>query len=287
MDSFRVYDTELRYENKTDRDHRPWGRNANFLHYGYLWQILNVLKDEGFEMESDKTVSRIIRKDYIVGRRKDLQFRAHKFPNGFEIIFFQDIIHENPNGGFYDFHKRSKMPYLIGLQYEKYMKKCVEKLKTLVEVKDNSRIKTKMAEDYIKASYVESCHYPQTDMNFDLHALDGLVHEGMYGLDRDKKEIHNGDIKYFRNKWDGYVYRGRVYYDLNMNWFVILNKTEVDVVSCWELFDPGPEDNLHRKKDPEHSTAAKEYRNHMNKLAQESTKDLIIELKRRGIFVKK
>ena len=76
------------------------------------------------------------------------------------------------------------MPYLIGLQYEKYMNLIVKKLKTLVEVEDKSSIRTKTAEEWVKARYVESCHYPQTDMNFDLHALDGQGHEGQYGLDR-------------------------------------------------------------------------------------------------------
>lgn len=123
-------------------------------------------------------------------------------------------------------------------------------------------------------------------MNFDLHALDGQGHEGRYGLDRDGKEIHNGDIKYFRYWYDGRVYRGQVYYDLNMNWIVILNRKDTRVISCWELFDLTPEDNLHRMKDPTRSEGYKKYMAHLEKLEAEKTKDLVIELKRRGYAVK-
>ncbi|WP_147238635.1 hypothetical protein [Blautia obeum] len=245
-----------------------------------------MLKDEGFDVHHDESVSKIIRRNHIEGIRRDLKFKAQRFPAGFEIVFYQDVVHENPHGGFYDFDKRRKMPYLIGLQYEKYMNLIVKKIKSLVEVEDKSSIKTKTAEEWVKARYVESCHYPQTDMNFDLHALDGQGHEGRYGLDRDGKEIHNGDIKYFRYWYDGRVYRGRVYYDLNMNWIVILNKKDTRVISCWELFDLAPEDNLHRVKDPTRSKGYKKYIAHLEKLESEKTKDLVIELKRRGYAVK-
>lgn len=286
MDNFRIYDTMFRFNNKTERPSGGWRRNQKFVHDAYFWKILNMLKDEGFDVHHDESVSKIIRRNYIEGKRRDLKFKAQRFPAGFEIVFYQDIVHENPHGGFYDFDKRQKMPYLIGLQYEKYMNLIVKKLKTLVEVEDKSSIRTKTAEEWVKARYVESCHYPQTDMNFDLRALDGQGHEGQYGLDRDGKEIHNGDIKYFRYWYDGRVYRGRVYYDLNMNWIVILNKKDTRVISCWELFDLASEDNLHRVKDPTRSEGYKKYMAHLEKLKAEKTKELVIELKRRGYAVK-
>ena len=286
MDNFRIYDTMFRFNNETERPSGAWRRNQKFVHDAYFWKILNMLKDEGFDVHHDESVSKIIRRNYIEGIRRDLKFKAQRFPAGFEIVFYQDIVHENPHGGFYDFDKRQKMPYLIGLQYEKYMNLIVKKTKSLVEVEDRSSIKTKTAEEWIKARYVESCHYPQTDMNFDLHALDGQGHEGQYGLDRDGKEIRNGDIKYFRYWRDGRIYRGRVYYDLNMNWIVILNKKDTHVISCWELFDLTPEDNLHRMKDPTRSEGYKKYMAHLEKLKAEKTKELVIELKRRGYAVK-
>ena len=82
------------------------------------------------------------------------------------------------------------------------------------------------------------------------------------------------------------MYRGRVYYDLNMNWIVILNKKDTRVISCWELFDLAPEDNLHRMKDPTRSEGYKKHMAHLEKLKAEKTKELVIELKRRGYAVK-
>lgn len=164
MDNFRIYDTMFRFNNKTERPSGGWRRNQKFVHDAYFWKILNMLKDEGFDVHHDESVSKIIRRNYIEGKRRDLKFKAQRFPAGFEIVFYQDIVHENPHGGFYDFDKRQKMPYLIGLQYEKYMNLIVKKLKTLVEVEDKSSIRTKTAEEWVKARYVESCHYPQTDI---------------------------------------------------------------------------------------------------------------------------
>ena len=66
------------------------------------------------------------------------RFVAAKYPNGFEIVFFQNVIHKNPHGGRYDFDKLKKMPYLIRLQYTRYMRMVVDTLKSLVEVKDKT-----------------------------------------------------------------------------------------------------------------------------------------------------
>ena len=136
MDNFRIYDTMFRFNNETERPSGVWRRNQKFVHDAYFWKILNMLKDEGFDVHHDESVSKIIRRNYIEGIRRDLKFKAQRFPAGFEIVFYQDIVHENPHGGFYDFDKRQKMPYLIGLQYEKYMNLIVKKIKSLVEVED-------------------------------------------------------------------------------------------------------------------------------------------------------
>ena len=127
MDNFRIYDTMFRFNNETERPSGVWRRNQKFVHDAYFWKILNMLKDEGFDVHHDE------------------------------------------------------------------------------------------------------------------------------------KEIHNGDIKYFRHWRDGRIYRGRVYYDLNMNWIVILNKKDTHVISCWKLFDLTPEDNLHRMKDPTQSEGYKKH----------------------------
>lgn len=281
-DSYFIHDTRIRFNNNTDLRQGRYERRPRYKHYALLHRVLNMLRDEGFTIENDPGVDKIIRKNYFRGRRGDLEIKAHRFPAGFEMEFFQNVIFENQYGGEYDFDKLQKMPYLIRLQYEKYMNLIIRKMKSLVELEDTSRIKTKTAEDWIKARYVESCHYPQTDMNFDLHALDGQEHKGQYGLDRDGKEIHNGEIKYFRYFGDGRLYRGRVYYDLNMNWIVILNKKDVKVVPCWELFDLSPEDYRGRQKV---AKIPKEYQERRKAIEATKTKELLNELRRRGVKI--
>lgn len=108
MDNFRIYDTMFRFNNETERPSGAWRRNQKFVHDAYFWKILNMLKDEGFDVHHDESVSKIIRRNYIEGIRRDLKFKAQRFPAGFEIVFYQDIVHENPHGGFYDFDKRQK-----------------------------------------------------------------------------------------------------------------------------------------------------------------------------------
>ena len=80
MDNFRIYDTMFRFNNKTERPSGGWRRNQKFVHDAYFWKILNMLKDEGFDVHHDESVSKIIRRNYIEGKRRDLKFKAQRFP---------------------------------------------------------------------------------------------------------------------------------------------------------------------------------------------------------------
>ena len=241
---FRIYDTCLTYLDKKEKDK---GIDGKYQHYGILYQILNMLKREGFFVEKDQEISKIIRKNYFAGKRKDLEFKAERYPAGFRITFFQNVYYENKSGGYYDFYKYEKMPYLIKLQYKKYMEKIKQMLKTLdPTVEDHTTVIYKLAEDQIKARYVSSWWQEQKDMNFSLSDLDG-IHPKYNSTDRDGKSIKNGDIKYFRD-FNGYLRRGRIYHDINNIWNVIVDKYTVDKVACFELFDLSPEDFRGRKK---------------------------------------
>lgn len=80
MDNFRIYDTMFRFNNETERPSGVWRRNQKFVHDAYFWKILNMLKDEGFDVHHDESVSKIIRRNYIEGKRRDLKFKAQRFP---------------------------------------------------------------------------------------------------------------------------------------------------------------------------------------------------------------
>lgn len=277
-DVFGVSDTTFTFVNKTlGSEICGWYRET-FPHYGILYRILNMLTDNGFEISNDKSAAKVIRKDYFVGQKGELKFKAIRYPRGFEITFYQDVSHENPNGGFYDFEKLDKMPYLIRLQYMKYMKKIVQLITSNYDVKDATKKKYKMAEDKIKADYATSRNHPQTDMNFTLSDLDGQTTDDCNALDRDKKIIHNGDIKYFRS-WDGRIYRGKVYYNTGNMWWVITNKYEIKNLASFELFDLSSDDYLGRQKT---HRVPDSYKNMMTEVKKTSTKILINELKQRG-----
>lgn len=243
--TYRIHDTTISFANNTERSPDGAWLKHKFIHYGYFYQLLNMLDIEGFNVQKDPEVDKIIRNNYWIGKRGDLEFQAEKYPNGFKIQFFQNVVYENPNGGKYDFDKFQKMPHIVRLQYQKYMNRLICLLKGITDVKDETSRSPKLAEEWIKCRYVESCHHEQKDTDFDLRSLDGQTQPPYNGLDRDKKTIRNGQIKYFRGR-DGYLYRGRVYHDLNNMWWVITDKYTVRKVAAFELFDLGPDDKRGR-----------------------------------------
>lgn len=297
IDEFSVNDTKITFYNRTDRGNDPkhgW-LNKQFRHYGYFYRILHALEAEGFCVEKDPVILekyKSISKNCWYGCRGDLQFGARKYNNGFEIEFFQDVVHENSHGGRYDFHKLEKMPYLIKLQYTKYMKIVVETLKSLVEVKDITQPIGKTAEEEIVIDLTCSFHM-LPDKDFDIHELDGTDPGEGYGwggypgatTDRDGKLIKNGDIKYFRQMYTGQLMRGRVYYRANQQFWVIINKYETELVGGPKgLFDATPEDYKFRRIAP--NRAPMEYKKRRKAIEETGDAELIAELRRRGLKVK-
>lgn len=242
-----------------------------------------MLAADGFDVQKDPEVHKIIRRDYYIGKFHDLEFAARKYQNGFEIEFFQNVNFENPNGGRHDFDKFSKMPRMIQLYFVKFKNKIVNLLKSLVpDICDNSTLFPKLAEEWIKCRYVESCHHEQENTDFDLRSLDGQTQPPYNGMDRDKKIIRNGEIKYFRGR-NGYLYRGRVYHDLNNMWWVIVNKYSVKKVAAFELFDLAPGDERGRVAP---TRIPPEYVARKQAISQSATKELVAELRQRGFNVK-
>lgn len=119
--TYWIHDTTISFANNTERSPDGAWLKHKFIHYGYFYQLLNMLDIEGFNVQKDPEVDKIIRNNYWIGKRGDLEFQAEKYPNGFKIQFFQNVVYENSNGGKYDFDKFQKMPYMIQLQYKKYM----------------------------------------------------------------------------------------------------------------------------------------------------------------------
>lgn len=283
-DNYSIHDTTISFINKTDRGTKKDWLKHKFQHYSYFYRIMNMLAAEGFIVRQNPDVDKIIRRDYWIGKRGDLEFDAQKYPNGFKIQFFQNVVHQNRNGGKYDFDKLEKMPYLIRLQYQKYMNRIVNLLESLADVENRTIPRMKFAEDQIKTDLVYNWHR-YNSMDFNLHDLDGKVPEntGYYSKDKNGKEIRNGDMKYFRNHWNGYLMRGRVYYRANMHWWAIINNREIMLIENSDLFDNFPSGELARIA-PDRTPGS--YKKHRKEIESTKTKELVAELRRRGLKIK-
>lgn len=223
-----------------------------YAHYGFFHRLMNFMRSMGYSVEKDQEVLKKFKSIsycHWYGRKGDLEFIGEFYPAGFRIEFFQNVNFENKNGGRYDFDKYEKMPYYIRMKMINTMRHIREFFGGF-QIKDVSDPVFDDAESQVKLRFVQCCHHPQESMDFDLHDLDGTkgcVYGDDNNRDRDGKEILNGQIKYTRD-YLGYLVRGRVYYDLNMNWCVIINKYEWFVRSCWELFDLNDSDIRGRDK---------------------------------------
>lgn len=65
-------------------------------------------------------------------------------------------------------------------------------------------------------------------------------------------------------------------------WWVIANKTEVRNIACFELFDLTPEDKRGRQV---RARIPEEYAARIKAIGETKTKELISELRRRGVKV--
>lgn len=280
MDKYKVFDTKILFYNCDVEINSQNRWDDSLPHYKLFIDTMHELGQLGFCVEKDKNVSELIRKDYYCGRYHDLEFRASRYPAGFEITFFQNINIVNSSGGYYDFDKFEKMPYLQKLIF----KKIIYKLSIFFDkhgIKNDTEPFLKTSEEKIKYDFMKSWHHKQSDMNFNLSDLNGTTVEDYNNKDRDKKIIYNGQTKYFRD-YKGYLMRGTVYHNINNMWWVIINKDKYYNIASFELFDLTKNDKrgrLARIRIP------KSYLDRKAKLSEASINELANELRRRGKLI--
>lgn len=281
MKNFSINGTVLNFHQDDEKGSILY---ENFQHYKLYRQVLDYLGSIGFYVGEDKEIKKkypSLNKDRNRGRYGDLEFKSERYPAGFKIEFFQNIVFENRHGGEYDFDKLDKMPYLIRKQYELTMKKLA---KFLLDkgIPDTTKPVYKNAKAKIKYDYVKSWHHPQKDMNFLLSDLDGQTSEVYNSKDRDGKILHNGEIKYFRD-YKGYLCRGKIYHHINNMWWVIVNEKEVRNIASFDLFDLTPDEFRGRKATAKIPGI---YKIRREELTKATSKELINELRRRGLIKK-
>lgn len=224
-----------------------WQEAKNLPHF-LLWKnVLRQFKALGFDVGEDQNIVKnykILKPSHKYGICKGLEFKTHIYPTGFEIIFYQNIVFENRNGGQYDFDKFEKMPYVIKL----LCKRTINKISDFIEesgisVERPFEAKTPqeaIVQDCQKRSFTKNKLTKIEDMETVMSKYDFEINS----FDRDKKEIKCGQVKYFRHYRTGRLCRGIVYHDINNMWWVITGSEPeaYSKISSFELFDPTPED---------------------------------------------
>lgn len=276
MPKVTIYDTKFCI-GRGDLPH-SFQREGN-PHWENFKALMCFLGSIGFYVSEDKEIKRkypSLNETRRAGGFDDLRFKAQYAPNRFEIEFYQDVFHENPHGGFYDFDKYEKMPYLIQKRYDWTMEKLLkyfEKCGYSIEFQTN----TCKGEAFIIHDYIRNWHHPQEKW-FSLKDVDGQAAKyEANGTDRDGNILRNGETKYFRDR-SGYLLRGKVYHNINNMWWVLLADGKVRNVACFDLFDLKETDFRGRKK--EHRPP-KEYTERKRQLSLCSIKEPENELKRR------
>lgn len=257
---------------------KQWEKEKN-PHWDNFKKLLRFMGSIGFYVGKDAEIEKKYPalNDYRrIGRYGDLKFKAEWAENYFSIRFYQDINHENPHGGYYDFRRTEKMPYLIRKQYELTLRKMIDYFESEgYEIKrTDQRLK---GAAFIVSHYIEGWHHPQTEP-FDLTEIEGQAPDQEYRcMDADKKILRNGDTKYFRDR-NGYLCRGKVYHNINNMWWVLLPDNTVKNIAAFALFDLN--ESICRKREKRHMPP-KEYVERKHQLSLCSTKELENELRYR------
>ena len=256
-----------------------WEKEGN-QHWKNFRDLLRFMGSIGFYVGEDKEIKKeypILSANHRVGRYGDLKFKAEWARNYFSIKFYQNVNYENAYGGYYDSDQIGKMPYLIRKQFELSLKKMIDYFENkgyLVERYGDGKLK---GTAFIIDRYIRGRHHPQEEP-FDLIEIEGQTSLKTYNsMDAHNKILRNGDVKYFRD-WNGYLYRGKVYHNINNMWWVLLPSGEVRNIASFELFDLQEDDFRGRQK---RHTPPEGYIERKRQLSLCSTKELENELKRR------
>ncbi|WP_156290753.1 hypothetical protein [Oceanobacillus salinisoli] len=232
---------------KESKSFRCWNTNLSVpfdsdISHPTMKRLLEMMQKRGWKIQTDQRILEeypILADDHFEGRKGDLKFKAEKYPAGFNFEFFQDINVENTNGGYYDFDKFEKMPYLIKLRFlleKKYMIKLLDD----EGYSDGSESTFKYAYEEVMHRIKSCCHYKEGK------ELPDFEIEEYNAKDKDGKILKNGQVKYFRDR-KGRLQRGVIYHNINNMWWTILNKYEFTNIASFYFFDLDTEENRKRK----------------------------------------
>lgn len=197
--------------------------------------IRMMLVRDGFTFHQDPEIRRrfpTLAKTHHCGHRQDLFFTSRLTGRQHELLFYEDVIRDNQNGGRYHFDKLSKMPYQRRLKAALAIRK-VSGLLLSIGFTDASRV---YPEDSIAAimkrrSELEDFQGP------DFYKLERLEYNCR---DAAGVAMFDGDTRYFWTS-NGRLQRGLVYRNINNMWWVATGPHSYTNRANFELFTWKPE----------------------------------------------
>ena len=216
--------------------------------------VVRLLRSLGWRVQLDPYTKKhypCISNDHHHAQRGDLQAKLRVSGRVFDIEFFQDIVHENKNGGQYDFDRRKKMPYLIGLQYEAAVRKvaaCIESL-GLPTLKRDMKLKGQAFIDARRTEHM-ACHGPKS---YDEDRCQTYNRTGA-----DKAMLRDGQSVWLVAEWGpvGRWQAGIAYRNINNMWWVLLPGDVVRNEADFRLHSTPPENPRGRHFSIEHRVKA-------------------------------
>lgn len=224
-----------------DNPNYRFDKAHNWVHHYLYCAALRAMRQKGAKVGKDPKIEKyypILSQYHACGNWNGLEFKSEIHMGNFIFEFFQNVTpSENRNGGYYDFYKYSKFPYLIKIRLKLAINTLISAIEPLCDATITCVDLPRKSEERVLNGYQKSCHKIKniSSLSEAQSTLDNydLSHNNN---DRDNKKIFCGDLKYFYG-YDGYLHRGIVYHNLNNMWYVIENDITLSNVSSFNLFD--------------------------------------------------
>lgn len=196
--------------------------------------IRMMLVRDGFTFHQDphtKKHYRCLAKNHHTGEKQDLHFSSRLSGRHHEIVFFEDVVRDNRNGGRWHFDKLAKMPY----QRRKKAQLAIGKVSRLLL----SLGFTDTAESS-PALAIDRCMIQRESLGrFQGDRFYAQPPHDYNSKDCDGNLLRDGQIRYF---WDycGRLGRGVVMHHINNMWWVIASPYTLLNIASFDFFDWKP-----------------------------------------------
>lgn len=213
----------------------------NWVHHHLYCVALHTMREKGAKVGKDPHTEKqfpMLSCYHGYGNWHGLEFKSEIHMGNFTLEFFQNITpSENRNGGYYDFNKYKKFPYLTRIRLKVAINSLIAALKPLCDATVTFTDFPEKAKERVLMDYQRSCHKRKNISSLaDAQSTLCDYDLSQNNNDRDKKKIKCGELKYFYG-YDGYLHRGIVYHNLNNMWWVIENDIDLSNRASYELFD--------------------------------------------------